>query len=96
MSPNKKYIKASLCIIIIFCIGLVLFFIFSAPYGDGLENTMEEGEVSESEPAYQAPLDYGDGYFSALLMGLIGFIIVIFCVLLYAKILRKRNETRDH
>lgn len=94
MRLDDRYLKGIIGIIIIFCIGLVLFFIFSEPYGDGLERTMEEGEVGETEPSHSAPLDYGDNYGMALLMGFVGFLVVLCCVLIFARIMRKKNETR--
>lgn len=96
MILKERYLKAVMVIILVFCVGLVLFFIFSEPYGDGLENTMESADVEEGEPTYNAPLDYGDNYFSALLMGLLGFIIVLFCVLFLTKFLRKKDEARNN
>jgi hypothetical protein len=95
MILNKKYLKAMIGISLIFCVGLVFFFMFAEPYGDGLEKTMEEGEIEEGEPTYKAPFDYGDNYLTALLMGLFGFVIVLICILFFAKFMRKKNETRD-
>lgn len=95
MTLNRKYLKALIGIILIFCIGLVFFFMFAEPYGDGLEKTMENADVEEGEPNYNAPLDYGDNYFTALLMGLMGFVIVLCYVLLFAKFMRKKDEARD-
>ncbi|UCE74226.1 MAG: hypothetical protein JSV56_00595 [Methanomassiliicoccales archaeon] len=92
---NKTHLTAICGIIIIFCVGLVFFFSFAEPYGDGLERTMEEGGVEEREPAYSAPLDYGDNYFTALLMGIIGFVLVLFILLFLTKIMRKKDETRN-
>jgi len=83
-------------IIILFAIGLVGFFIFSAPYGDGLEKTMEEAEVEESEPVYQAPLDYGDNYALALSMGCIGFAITLFAIYIVSWLLRKSDAPQQH
>ena len=83
-------------IIILFGIGLVGFFMFSAPYGDGLEKTMEEAEVKESEPVYQAPLDYGDNYALAFFMGCIGFAITLFAIYLASWLLRKSDAPQQH
>ena len=44
---NKKSLLVIIGIIILFAIGLVGFFIFSAPYGDGLEKTMDAGDVED-------------------------------------------------
>jgi uncharacterized membrane protein len=96
MNLDKKLLMAIFGIIVIFAIGLVFFFLLAEPYGDGLEKTMENSEVEEEEPSYSAPLDYGDNYFAALIMGVVGFVIVLLCVLLYAKFMRKKNEARDN
>jgi hypothetical protein len=44
---------------------------------DGLDKTMEEHGVGESEPVYTAPLDYGSNYLSSLVMGIVGFSITL-------------------
>lgn len=82
-------------ILSIFAIGLVFFFIFSAPYGDGLEKTMEEGEVEEGEPVYQAPLDYGDDYLTAFAMGAVGFFAVLLVIFVLGRFLGKKDETHN-
>lgn len=88
--------KAIFSIIIVFSLALVFFFLFAAEYGDGLERTMEEGEVEEGEPAYSAPLDYGDNYFVSLLSGIAGFFAVLVIIVLILKIMGKNNETHDN
>jgi len=93
---DRKYLKAVIGIILVFCVGLIFFFMFAEPYGDGLEKTMENAEVEEGEPNHNAPLDYGGDYFAALLMGLLGFVIVLCCILIFAKIMRKKDEARNH
>ena len=79
-------------ILAIFAVGLVGFYMFSADYGDGLEATMEDAGVEESEPVYMGPLDYGDNYLSSLLMGIIGFFIVLSAGYLLARLLRKNDS----
>jgi O-antigen/teichoic acid export membrane protein len=64
-------------IIIILALGLVFFYTFSAPYGDGLEVTMDEGGAGEGESAFNAPLDYGDDYATTFAMGLVGFAVIV-------------------
>lgn len=73
---TARYALAVVGTIIFFAIGLVLFFLFSADYGDGLEKTLERAGVTEGEPVFRAPLDYGDDYPSAFLAGLVGFSIL--------------------
>ncbi|MCU0861323.1 MAG: hypothetical protein MUE65_03290, partial [Methanomassiliicoccales archaeon] len=72
---GRKYLVASLVILVAFSIGLVGFYLFSADKPDGLENVMEESGIEEGEPVWQAPLDYGDSYGSTLIMGLVGFAV---------------------
>ena len=83
-------LKAAAVILAAFAVGLVLFFIFSAPYGDGLERTMEGAGVEEPEPLYRAPLDYGEDYPAALAMGILGFATVLLVALAAGKLLGKR------
>jgi len=87
-------------IIVVFSIGLVGFFIFSADKGDGLEKTMEDAGVSEGEPVYQAPLSYGEDYPSAFAAGVIGIIITLIFSLgltyLLARVGKsKKSKVRD-
>jgi cobalt/nickel transport protein len=89
---EKRYLKAFLVIIILFAIGLVGYFAFSAMYGDGLEKTMQDGGISEGTPVYNAPLSYGDGYGGALFAGIIGFALVFGALFLYLKISKARRQ----
>jgi hypothetical protein len=89
---GSTYRKAYLGIFIAFSIGLVLFFMFSAEFGDGLERTMEEGEAEESSE-YEAPLSYGDDYPATFLAGVVGFVVVLATVYLYGKARERMNET---
>lgn len=93
---DKKNVKTVIIILLLFSIGLVFFYIFSAPYGDGLEKTMEATGVQEAEPFYHAPLNYGENYPSTLLMGFLGFLAALFIVFLCAKLLRKKNDANQH
>jgi cobalt/nickel transport protein len=86
--------RVLLGIAVILAAGLVFFYMFSAPYGDGLENTMEEGEVEESESVHDAPLDYGDDYGSTLVMGLVGLTIMILLVYGLARAMPDRSRKR--
>lgn len=95
MSLGSRYAKAAIGIMAIFAVGLVLFFIFSSGYGDGLENTMEEAGVEEQDPVYSAPLDYGEDWPTAFLAGIVGFAVVFVVVIAYLKISnRKKSETK--
>lgn len=96
MYNYKSEIFVILGIIILFAIGLVGFFIFSEPYGDGLEKTMELAAISEGEPIYHAPLDYGDNYPLALSMGCIGLSISILCIYLVSATLRRKSASRNN
>ncbi|UCD92789.1 MAG: cobalt transporter [Methanobacteriota archaeon] len=94
MNSDKKLLIPILAIIAIFALSLIFYFIFSAPYGDGLERTMEEAGV-EGEPVFEAPLSYGDDYFTTFAMGLIGFLIIVGLVLLVGRILGRKDETHN-
>ncbi|GEM_PF-1046388 len=86
------YKKAIAGLMVVFAIGLVMFFIFSAPYGDGLEVTMEKAGLEEPEPAYQAPLDYGETYPVAFVMGLVGAAVVLVVFVTASTFLSARDE----
>jgi hypothetical protein len=96
MIENKTYFKAITGIIILLCLGLVFFFLFAEPYGDGLEKTMEEADYQEKDSGYIAPLDYGNNYSTALIAGLVGFLIILFSLYFLLKFGRKKNEAHDN
>jgi len=80
-------------IILVFAIGLIGYFVFSADYGDGLENTMEKAEVEEEEPLFSAPFDYGESYPLALSMGFLGLTVTLTGIYLVGKIMRKKDAS---
>jgi uncharacterized membrane protein YfcA len=93
----NRYLKAVLGIVVLFAIGLVFYFMFSAAYGDGLERTMEESGTEEQGPFYTAPFDYGDDYLAALVAGLIGAGITFGIVYAYLRVVRrKRSEMEEN
>jgi cobalt/nickel transport protein len=89
---EKRYVKAIVGLILIFAMGLIGFYIFSAAYGDGLESTMQDNGVSEGEPVWSAPLNYGDNYGGSLMMGIVGFFLILFLML--GLFLRARSRKR--
>jgi len=91
---SKKDLYIFSLIILLFAIGLVGFFVFSAPYGDGLEKTMENAEVEEGDAVYTAPMDYGDNYVMSFFIGLLGFAVTLLIVFLVSLILRKKDATQ--
>jgi cobalt/nickel transport protein len=94
MNLETRYAKGIIGIVAIFAVGLVLFFIFSAGYGDGLERTIEEAGVEEQDPVYSAPLDYGEDWPTAFLAGIVGFTVVFVVVIAYLKVSnRRKSET---
>ena len=95
MKLDTRQARAICIILCIFAAGLVFFFIFSEPYCDGLEKTMEEGEVEEGEPVYQAPLDYGSNYSMSLAMGVLGFFVVFLVILVLGHLLGRKDEAHD-
>jgi cobalt/nickel transport protein len=91
---KKAGVKPVIAIMIAFAVGAIGYWMFSADQPDGLERTMEDAGVSEQQPVYKAPLDYGGDYPMYLLMGLIGFFAVLFVSLSIAKLMAKKNETQ--
>ena len=96
MHNQKTFVIAIIGIISLFAVGLVGYFIFSEPYGDGLEMTIEQAELTESEPVYHAPLDYGDNYPLALSMGCIGLAASFLCLYLFSYFLKRKRASRDN
>jgi hypothetical protein len=92
---EKRYLKATAAVLMVFTIGLVGFYMFSSMYGDGLERTLEDQGIAEGEPVYKAPLDYGGDYSSSLIMGLVGFAIVMLVVLAWWFMIKARKVKRS-
>lgn len=90
---HDVYLKAIVAILVIFAIGAIGYWVFSSELPDGLEKTMEEAGVEEQEPIYQAPLSYGEDYFSYVLMGFVGFISILLISLAIGKAMAKKNGT---
>lgn len=88
---GKSNLKLFAGILLVFAIGLVGFYIFSAEYGDGLEVTMEEAGVEDPEPLYTSPLDYGEDYGSTLVIGVIGFFVTLVAGYAIARTMRKKD-----
>jgi len=86
-----RYLTAIIGTIVLFAAGLVFFFVFSAPYGDGLEKTMEISGIKEYEQVYSAPLDYGEDYSTSLIMGIIGFFAVLSITYFVTKVIKSRG-----
>jgi len=92
-SRESVYGKAAIGVLVLFAMGLVGYFAFSAGHGDGLEVTMEEAGEEEGEQVYSSPLDYGDDYPSAFLAGIIGFGICAVVVRLTGRFASSRGPT---
>jgi len=92
----RKDILVISVILIIFAIGAVGYWIFSSELPDGLERTMEDAGVEEQDPMYNAPLTYGDDYFTYILMGAVGFFTILAVAFMMMKVLAKKNETSEH
>ena len=84
---RNRLMAAGAGTIILFIIGLGLYFNFSTGMGDGLERTMERADLDEPEPIFKAPLDYGENYLAALTAGIIGFTVVLLLTLFSGKLL---------
>ena len=90
LSPGKV-----VGVMVILALGLVFFYAFSAPYGDGLEVTMEEGEAEEGEPVYEGPLGYGDDHISSWVMGMAGFVVLVGLFWGLGRLLPDSGDTGD-
>jgi hypothetical protein len=84
---NRRYLIASIGVLMLFSVGLVGYFLVSDGVPDGLDKTLEEyGTGEESEPMWNAPLDYGSNYQTSLIMGIIGFVITLVVILAIIKL----------
>jgi hypothetical protein len=89
---RNGYVKATVVVLVLFAIGLVGYFAFSAAYPDGLERVMGDNGIEENEQVYTAPLSYGEDYGGALIAGLVGFAMTFGLVYLYLKGMRAREK----
>jgi len=89
---RKSYLKAGAVVMVLFAIGLVGYFAFSAAFPDGLERVMDDNGMEEGEPFYVAPLSYGEDYWGALMAGLVGFAITFGLLYLYLKGMKAREK----
>lgn len=89
---QHKFLIAGIAIIAVFCIGLVGFFAVSAGKPDGLESVLGEQGIEESQPVWNAPLNYGSDFPSALLMGMIGFSLVLSITVGYLMLTSKKYK----
>jgi hypothetical protein len=89
---RRKFLIGGMAILLAFSIGLVGFFLVSEGRPDGLETVLEGQGVEETAPIWTAPLDYGSDYISTLLMGMIGFSLVLLVTLGYLKFVAKRKR----
>ncbi len=78
---SSKIGLASAAVLIVFALSLPLYFLYSSSGSDGLEQTMADAEVEESDQVLSAPFSYGDSYFAALFAGLLGFLAVALAAL---------------
>ncbi len=82
----------------LFAVGLIFFFMFSADYADGLEKTMEEADAGE-ESTFESPFSYGENYPHALVSGILGFLVMFIVISLYGRFVSGKvqdDEKRDH
>ncbi len=89
---QRRFLIGGIAILATFSICLVGFFLVSEGKPDGLETVLEGQEVEESTPVWMAPLDYGSDYATTLLMGMIGFGLVLLATFGYLKIVSKKKQ----
>jgi ABC-type sugar transport system permease subunit len=89
---QRKFLVGGMAILLAFAIGLVGFFLISDGKPDGLETILDQQGVEETAPVWTAPLGYGTDYASALMMGIIGFSLVLLVSFAYLKFVAKRKQ----
>ncbi len=85
---SSRIAQATVAILIAFALALPLYFIYSSEGADGLEKTMEDAGIGESEPLLTSPFTYGENYFAALFAGILGFVAVALLGLGMMRVLR--------
>jgi cobalt/nickel transport system permease protein len=85
-------VQASVAILMVFALVLPLYFVYSIQGKDGLEKTMDNAQVQEGGPLLASPFSYGENYFAALLMGIVGFVAVALLSLGLLRLLRTGQE----
>lgn len=73
---SSRIVQATVAVLIVFALALPLYFVYSSEGADGLEMTMENAGVAETEPILTSPFSYGETYFAALFAGILGFLAV--------------------
>jgi cobalt/nickel transport system permease protein len=91
---SSKVAMASVAILVVFALSLPFYFLYSSSGSDGLEQTMEDADVGERDQILSSPFSYGDGYFTALFAGLLGFLAVALAALGVLKLFG-RGPKRD-
>lgn len=85
---SSRIVHATAAVLIVFALALPLYFLYSSEGADGLEKTMEDAGVIESEPLLTSPFSYGETYFAALFAGILGFLAVALAGLGVMRVLR--------
>lgn len=94
MIMERKYLLATVAILVAFAVGLVGYWALASELGDGLEVTMEEAGWEETEQVWQAPFDYGDDYMGGIIAGIIGFAATFGVVYIYMRSTKKLEQSR--
>lgn len=88
---SSRIVQATAAVLIVFALALPLYFLYSSEGADGLETTMEDAGVAESEPLLTSPFSYGETYFAAFFAGILGFLAVGLAGLFIMKVLEVRR-----
>jgi hypothetical protein len=91
---QRKFLIHGMIILLAFAICLVGFFLVSDGKPDGLETILDQQGVEQTAPVWTAPLGYGSDYASTLMMGILGFSLVLLVSFAYLKFVAKRKQQR--
>jgi len=87
-------VKAVFAVLFVFALVVPLYFLYASEGADGLEQTLSEAGVEESDQVLAAPFSYGETYFGMFFAGLLGFLVVSLLVLSILRIFR-RAQTKS-
>ncbi|OGS50237.1 MAG: hypothetical protein A3K65_08600 [Euryarchaeota archaeon RBG_16_68_12] len=86
---NRRYVKATLFLVLLFVLFLPLFYLFSFGKNDGLQQTLQDSGGPAPTSWWTAPFSYGANPVETFLVGLLGFVVVAGAILGILRILKR-------
>ncbi len=89
---NRRHVKATLSLVLLFALFLPLFYLFSFGKNDGLQQTLEDAGGPTPTSWWTAPFSYGANPIETFLVGLLGCVVVAGAILGVLRLLRRLGE----